>query len=199
MVNAVLAPEQVQFINDGENIEVRIDVKDISETVAGQDQEVIESGLTQYREQIPGLTIGMYADISIFIRMGQGDWEAVTSTKEPIEVVIGIPEEFRQHGREFYIIRSHEGEYTLLTDMDDDPETITISTDMFSAYAIAYVEAGKNGAGDGARCGLCHICPTYLGICCFVWLAIILLAVLTVVLVVLRRRKEGAGKTGIGI
>ncbi len=199
MVNAVLAPEQVQFINDGENIEVRIDVKDISETVAGQDQEVIESGLTQYREQIPGLTIGMYADISMFIRMGQGDWEAVTSTKGPIEVVIGIPEEFRQHGREFYIIRSHEGEYTLLTDMDDDPETITISTDMFSAYAIAYVEAGKNGAGDGARCGLCHICPTYLGICCFVWLAIILLAVLTVVLVVLRRRKEGAGKTGIGI
>ena len=199
MVNAVLAPEQVQFINDGENIEVRIDVKDISETVAGQDQEVIESGLTQYREQIPGLTIGMYADISMFIRMGQGDWEAVTSTKGPIEVVIGIPEEFRQHGREFYIIRSHEGEYSLLTDMDDDPETITISTDMFSAYAIAYVEAGKNGAGDGARCGLCHICPTYLGICCFVWLAIILLAVLTVVLVVLRRRKEGAGKTGIGI
>ncbi len=199
VVNAVLAPEQVQLINDGENIEVRIDVKDISETVAGQDQEVIESGLTQYREQIPGLTIGMYADISMFIRMGQGDWEAVTSTKEPIEVVIGIPEEFRQHGREFYIIRSHEGEYTLLTDMDDDPETITISTDMFSAYAIAYVEAGKNGAGDGARCGLCHICPTFLGICCFVWLAIILLAVLTVVLVVLRRRKEGAGKTGIGI
>ncbi len=199
VVNAVLAPEQVQLINDGENIEVRIDVKDISETVAGQDQEVIESGLTQYREQIPGLTIGMYADISMFIRMGQGDWDAVTSTKEPIEVVIGIPEEFRQHGREFYIIRSHEGEYTLLTDMDDDPETITISTDMFSAYAIAYVEAGKNGAGDGARCGLCHICPTFLGICCFVWLAIILLAVLTVVLVVLRRRKEGAGKTGIGI
>jgi hypothetical protein len=199
VVNAVLAPEQVQLINDGENIEVRIDVKDISETVAGQDQEVIESGLTQYREQIPGLTIGMYADISMFIRMGQGDWEAVTSTKEPIEVVIGIPEEFRQHGREFYVIRSHEGEYTLLTDMDDDPETITISTDMFSAYAIAYVEAGKNGAGDGARCGLCHICPTFLGICCFVWLAIILLAVLTVVLVVLRRRKEGAGKTGIGI
>ncbi len=199
VVNAVLAPEQVQLINDGENIEVRIDVKDISETVAGQDQEVIESGLTQYREQIPGLTIGMYADISMFIRMGQGDWDAVTSTKEPIEVVIGIPEEFRQHGREFYIIRSHEGEYTLLTDMDDDPETITISTDMFSAYAIAYVEAGKNGAGDGARCGLCHICPTFLGICCFVWLAIILLAVLTVVLVVLRLRKEGAGKTGIGI
>ena len=199
VVNAVLAPEQVQLINDGENIEVRIDVKDISETVAGQDQEVIESGLTQYREQIPGLTIGMYADISMFIRMGQGDWDAVTSTKEPIEVVIGIPEEFRQHGREFYIIRSHEGEYTLLTDMDDDPETITISTDMFSAYAIAYVEAGKNEAGDGARCGLCHICPTFLGICCFVWLAIILLAVLTVVLVVLRLRKEGAGKTGIGI
>ena len=199
VVNAVLAPEQVQLINDGENIEVRIDVKDISETVAGQDKEVIESGLTQYREQIPGLTIGMYADISMFIRMGEGDWDAVTSTKEPIEVVIGIPEEFRQHGREFYIIRSHEGEYTLLTDMDDDPETITISTDMFSAYAIAYVETGKNGAGDGARCGLCHICPTFLGICCFVWLAVILLAVLTVVLVVLRRRKEGAGKTGIGI
>ena len=30
-------------------------------------------------------------DISMFIRVGSGDWNAVTETKEPIEVIIGIP------------------------------------------------------------------------------------------------------------
>ncbi len=37
LANTVLSPEQIQLVNDGENIDVRIDVKDISETVAGQD------------------------------------------------------------------------------------------------------------------------------------------------------------------
>lgn len=37
VVNKVLLSDRIQLVNDGENIEVRIDVKDISETVAGQD------------------------------------------------------------------------------------------------------------------------------------------------------------------
>ncbi len=37
VANKVLLSDRIQLVNDGENIEVRIDVKDISETVAGQD------------------------------------------------------------------------------------------------------------------------------------------------------------------
>ncbi|MDE7268670.1 MAG: heme exporter protein CcmD [Lachnospiraceae bacterium] len=191
VANAVLTPEQIQLVDDGETIEVRIDVKDISETVPTRDKEIIEDGIDAYQKELPGLVLGMYIDISMFIRVGSGDWNAVTETKEPIEVIIGIPEELREDGREFYIIRSHEGEYTLLNDMDNAPETVTISTDMFSAYAISFKQTDTDNAQVGnVKCGLCHICPTFLGICCFIWLAVIIAAILVIVLIVWRRKKD---------
>lgn len=211
VANAVLSEEQIQLVNDGETIEILIDVKDISKTVSGQDKDVIEGGLAECQKEMPNMTLGMYIDISMFIRIDGGDWDAITLTSEPIEVVIGIPKELKADDREFYIIRSHDGEYTLLPDTDNDPDTITISTDMFSAYAIVYEQADNADDTDntdnadetddadktqvsaseekGAKCGLCHICPTFLGICCFIWLAIIL-AIFVIIWIVIRRKKK---------
>ncbi len=187
VANAALSPEQIQLVNDGETIEVRIDVKDISSTVSGRDKEIIESGLAEYRKEMPDLTLGMYVDISMFVRNGNGSWNAVTVTEEPVEVVIGIPEELKGKGRKFYIIRSHDGTYALLPDLDDNPDTITVSTNLFSAYAIAYEQADQT---DGnLRCGLCHICPTFLGICYFIWIAVIVAALLLIWIVIWRKRK----------
>ncbi len=188
VVKAVLTPGQQEIVNSGETIEIRVDVTDISEKVPAQDKEVIESGIEAYREEAPGLVLGMYVDISMFIKIGAGDWNAITETDAPIEVVVNIPEKLLGGGREYYIIRAHNGKYTFMNDLDDVPDTITISTDMFSSYAIAYVET--DGADTDAKCGLCHICPTFLGICCLIWLAFISAAIAIVVFVVLRRKKE---------
>ena len=38
-----------------------------------------------------------------------------------------------------------------MQDLDEGPDTITISTDMFSSYAIAYAAAGKGGKAKGIR------------------------------------------------
>lgn len=187
VANAVLSPEHIQLVNDGQTIEIRVDVKDISQSVPQQDQEVIEKGFAEYQKEVSNLVLGRYVDISMFMRLGEGDWDAVTSTEEPIEVVIGIPKDMQEEGREFYIIRAHEGEHTFLRDLDEEPDTITISTDMFSSYAIAYAAAGADG---GHRCGLCHICPTFLGICCFIWLAVVIAAFFTIVIVILHQKKN---------
>ena len=72
VANAVLTPKQMQLVNDGEIIEVRIEVKDISGTVIGRDKEVIEKGFAEYQNEIPELTLGIYVDISMFIRLGEG-------------------------------------------------------------------------------------------------------------------------------
>ncbi len=190
VVEAVLTPDQQELVNGGETIEIRIDVTDISEKVPAQDKEVIESGIEAYREEVPGLVLGMYVDISMFIKIGAGDWNAITETDEPIEVVVNIPEKLLSDNREFYIIRAHNGEYTFMNDMDDAPDTITVSTDLFSSYAIAYVETEGAGADSGAKCGLCHICPTFLGICYFIWLAFIIAVIAIVVFAVMHRKKE---------
>lgn len=140
------------------------------------------------------LTLGMYVDISMFIRIGESDWDAITFTEAPIDIVIGISEELKEAGRKFYIIRSHEGAYALLNDKDSDADTITISTDSFSAYAIAYqtIErtSPKTGETENARCRLCHICPTFLGICYFVWLAVVIAVTVVIAIIILQKRKE---------
>ena len=187
VVNAVLTPAQLQSAAAGENIEIRVEVKDISGNVPRKDKSAIENGMKEYRKEIPDLTLGMYVDISLFVKIGEADWNAVTGTVEPVEVVIGIPQKMQSIDREFFIIRSHEGEYTLLTDMDDAPDTVTIHTDRFSAYAIAYRQVSRTP--QAGKCNLCHICPTFLGICYFVWL-ILIMAVLLIVFRVIRRNRN---------
>ena len=189
VVRAVLTPVQLQSVAAGENIEIRVDVKDISGNVPKKDKSAIENGMKEYRKEMPDLILGMYVDISLFMKIGEADWNAVTGTEEPIEVVIGIPLKLQSTDREFFIIRSHEGEYTLLTDMDDAPDTVTIHTDRFSAYAIAYKHVSP--ASQNCKCSLCHICPTFLGICYFVWLILIMAVLLIVWRVVQRNRNVG--------
>lgn len=187
VVNAVLTPAQLQSAAAGENIEIRVEVKDISGNVPEKDKSAIENGIKEYRKEIPDLVLGMYVDISLFVKIGEADWNAVTGTVEPVEVVIGIPQKLQSIDREFFIIRSHEGEYTLLTDMDDAPDTVTIHTDRFSAYAIAYKQVSRTP--QAGKCNLCHICPTFLGICYFVWL-ILIMAVLLIIFRVIRRNRN---------
>lgn len=62
---------------------------------------------------------------------------------------------------------------------------------------IAYWKAGGAATANGrAVCRLCHICPTFLGICCFIWLAVIAAAVFVAVIVILRRKKEPVSALG---
>ena len=190
MANAVLTTEQIKLVGGGDTIEIRVEVKDITGSITGQDQEVIESAVKSLREEQEELTLGTYVDISMFVKVGEREWNAVTRSNEPVEVVIGIPDEIREDGREYCVIRSHEGECDILADMDDASDTITISTDKFSAYAIAYALTDGTGTDGTAKCGLCHICPTVLGICCFIWLAVIATATAIVIFVAARRKKE---------
>ena len=53
---------------------------------------------------------------------------------------------------------------------------------------------GEAGSDHASKCALCHICPTFLGVCYFVWLILLAAAVIAafVVIVVLKRKKETA-------
>ena len=71
---------------------------------------------------------------------------------EPVAIVIDMPEELSGINAEFYIVRVHAGECTLLQDLDDEAETITIETERFSTYAIAY-----RLTDVGAEIGRAHV------------------------------------------
>lgn len=73
-------------------------------------------------------------------KVGDGDWEKVTSLGEEMLITIDIEKDLLADGRVFYILRSHEGVVSMLFDQDDNPVTITIKTALFSTYAIAYTD-----------------------------------------------------------
>lgn len=186
VANAALTQEHISRVSEGETIEIRIDVERIDNRVSSQDKELIEQGIEKAQEEAPGLTVGMYVDISMFLRTGEGEWSAVHEINEPIEIMIDMPEELQKFTADFYIVRVHAGEFTLLPDLDDAAETITIETERFSTYAIAY-RLTEETAG---QCGLCHICPTFLGICCFIWLILVAAVTFTLIVILLHKKRD---------
>ncbi|MEG0093859.1 BspA family leucine-rich repeat surface protein [Anaerorhabdus sp.] len=138
VANSVLSNEEKELVNDGEIIEIRIDVKDNTMNTPEDDKTVVQEGINAAQTDIPNLELGQYVEISLFIRVGNRDWNEINETDEPLMITINIPEEIRNRGTQFYVIRAHNGEYTVLEDMDDNPATITINTGLFSTYAITY-------------------------------------------------------------
>ncbi len=61
-----------------------------------------------------------------------------------LEMTIKVPESQRKKGRNFYILREHNGDVDVLADLDNDPDTITFRTNRFSEYAIAYEALNVN-------------------------------------------------------
>ncbi len=189
VAHAVLSEEELAVAEQGQTIEIRIDVEHL-EAVPQEDAEVIVTGIEDCQEQIPGLVMGMYVDISMYMRIGSGDWNAIHATNEPVVIILDIPDELAGLTADFYIMRAHEGEYLLMEDLDEAPETITIQTEAFSTYAILYQMQEGGEKKPAAKCSLCHICPTFLGICYFIWLAIIIALALVIYLIIRRKHKE---------
>ena len=106
-----------------------------------EEKQAIESAVEDFSQEVEGLTMGLHLDISLAKRIDDGDWKTIPDAGKPLAVVIQLPEEMIIPGAEYYIIRNHEGGCTLLRDQDHDPATITILTQFFSAYAIAYKPA----------------------------------------------------------
>ena len=77
-----------------------------------------------------------YFDLTMLKSSG-GYTERVTELPVNMEVVIEIPDEVYKSGKTYSVLRVHNGQLTVLPDLDDDPKTITFSTDRFSSYAIA--------------------------------------------------------------
>lgn len=170
---------------ENERAEVRIAVSNITESVPEQDNETLAQGLAANSETFPGLVQGICMDITISVRVGDGEWRTVTETSEPVDIVVGVPKELQSSGREYYLLRAHEGKCVLLPDQDTEPETVTVSTGLFSSYALVYRDTASNQA-----CSVCGICPTLSGLCCFVWAGIVLAAAGAAITVIIIIRKK---------
>lgn len=99
--------------------------------------------------KLPGMNIGQYFEVSLTTSK-KGETKTVFELPTALQVTILVPEYLKAEKREFYILRLHteedgSQEFAQLADEDDNPDTITFSTDKFSPYAIAYIDQQSEG------------------------------------------------------
>lgn len=132
-----LTPEELEAIENGADLEVYMVVIDYSGNVPAEDKALAESVLTG------DMQIGMYIDVTLFVKVGDNDPRAVTNTNGELKITFEMPEKLintdKNTTRKYSIIRVHNGEAAIL-DCAYDKTTAKGSfvTDKFSTYAIAY-------------------------------------------------------------
>lgn len=187
-VNAILTTQEIVQSDKGDIAEIRIDIECVDNSFPKADIDLIEKGIDDCNNEGLALGTGMYMDISIFKRTDGYEWENVNALSEPIEVSLYIPDSIKALSDEFYVMRVHGGEYKLLNDMDDNADTITVQTHLFSTYALLYKLDDANlyaeGEMDGKQGGY-SIAQTFLEKGGFVWLAVILSEMLIIIMLII--------------
>ena len=140
VLNACLSEEELKDVEKGLKVEIRLSVVDIYHEDVDNDKEIMQKAYEQFATKVPGLEINTTYDIYVERRIEQGAWERIGNLNQPMKVQITIPEELRKEDRTFYMLHNHNGICTMLEDVDDIPETITVVTDKFSSYAIMYTD-----------------------------------------------------------
>ena len=148
LASSVLTLSELGYVNDGDTMEIRLRITPNENKISEEANEQFEQAIEKEKENIAGLTKGDYIDISLEKRHNSDEWQYVPNTKDAIRIAIDVPDSYRESGRQFYIMRNHDGECTLLEDLDDSEDTITIETDRFSDYLIMYDDTYAQGSID---------------------------------------------------
>lgn len=144
-LKAMLITEDDEYAVDcGEDINILLEING-EEKVPEDDKETANAAANER-----GYTIVKWLDINLIKQyLSRGTEVYIHETSEGLVLVIEIPEEFRNTDsgvtRTFFIGRVHgdNNEFTWLTDTDNSADTVSVNTDKFSTYVLAYVDAGN--------------------------------------------------------
>ena len=139
LLKNILTDEQLKRVAEGATVNLKISANIVKASdLSVEDSDSIQKGVEEYKKDKPGLNIAGYLDISIYLQMDDEDWSYVSNTNKPVELVVTVPESMRGLSDNYYLLRLHDGQTTLFSDNDDDPNTITVSTGKFSIYVVMY-------------------------------------------------------------
>lgn len=139
LISAALTPEEIA---SGDDIKIVLNTNiALESSISAKDKDSIMKAAGERKiAQILDLTIQKNNET-------KNTTETVSNLLAPIYITIDIPDEYLNvPGRTFSVIRLHGDAATVLDDLDADPDTVTISTDKFSLYTLAYKDGGTSGA-----------------------------------------------------
>ncbi len=135
LANNVLTNRERLLTDSGSNAEIILTAEKID--------TVSESDGIAVREALDDFEVWQYLDINLY-KIIDGTRYKLTDTDRAVTVKIVIPEALRETGREYAVIRIHNGTAHVLKDLDSDADTITFATDKFSVYAFVCKDKDVN-------------------------------------------------------
>lgn len=143
-------PELEELLNN-EKITVEVLVSDMkTEEVNATEMKEIEETA---QKEVEGIKIVNYLDITVSLKSESANEPLeLEKLKEEITFTVpvpeGLPEVAEGYTRVFYIIRNHNGQVDLLdATTSEDEKTISFDSNLFSTYAIAYIDVEKTTGG----------------------------------------------------
>lgn len=163
LANVLTAAEQT-LVASGAQVKVWIDAKDISATVPAEQQALVVNSLPEKYE------VAKYLDINLFKQVGNNASTKVTQLPNGnVAIRFVLPEDLRKDGRQYKVVRIHDGVATVL-DATFDPATglLSFETNQFSTYAIIYTDSAmntkspktNNGVDFGAMLAVLLLCAS---------------------------------------
>lgn len=142
VVDSLLSKDDIQDIVLGTPVKINVNIFENSKFISEEDKKAIDSTVSK------GVTIGNYFEI-ILMKSKNGECHSVTELPVGMTICLDVPKDLQDAGRSFYIVREHitsDGsvQLAILPDEDNNPNTVTFTTDKFSSYAIAY-QGGNSG------------------------------------------------------
>ena len=128
VMDELMTPGDLYELAEGGTASVNVSLTKTNDTISENDKKLFGEAVGQVPLE--------YFDLTVMKRVGS----KITNIKElttPMEIVVEIPDEIYKEGQVYSILRIHDGDVSILPDMDDDPKTVTFRTDRFSTYAIA--------------------------------------------------------------
>ena len=144
VLNGLLNEDQKMRILHGEKIGISLNIFGNSSFIADSDR----MQFTEY-EKKSDVVIDQYFDIVLMLT-DAGYTMPVEKLPVPMTIVIDVPQELMNQNSELTVLRLHTDDngvssITPLNDEDNNPATITFTTDRFSSYAIAHYSNGTLG------------------------------------------------------
>ena len=134
---------EVEAINKGTSVDIKVYVEDISKTVPKGDSEKIADTLKN-NVKVKEYAVGSYINIDVIKKVGDKESKLTTTKKElqfEITLTGSLINKDSTKARTYKVLRIHDGNVDILdATYDETTNKLTFKTDKFSTYAIIYTD-----------------------------------------------------------
>lgn len=156
LVKDLLTEEQLESVEtDGSQIEVSLKIETLKDAAPKSDVKLVKDTLATIVKDLTDknnyvsteeVKSGIeYIDLSLYMKIDDNPEEKISQLKgKELTITMEIPENIKsdKKGRQYYVIRVHDGAEVEVLDsvIDLEAGTIKFKTDRFSTYAIVYTD-----------------------------------------------------------